>query len=467
MPKARKPSKEQLSDASVEDMLATRLSVSSVSVSGAERTSQALLDRITLPVLSTGGTFSSVVEDVSKVVDLLRSTNCYRGVDAFLDTSSDSSASVQFTLAEKKFYQIQTGASIDTSPGAPHDPSLEASFVWNNLSGHADSLKAAVSWMGGSAGTAFAARPTSRAQFDYHRPFAFHLNAGLSASLSSSMHNHEENSSHSLLLRSGQVGIDHPFGRLSLLAAWRHVLDVDDKASPLVHNNAGHSWKTSVQQAIEIDRRDSRRMPSTGDLISLTGEATLPVGDVRFAKLDSSYQLHFPVGSSGIIASISSRFGILLSPNQTSIIDRFYLGGPVSFRGFQSRGVGPRDQSDAVGGDVFYTIGGMISIPMPESSLLAQLFNARLHVFSTVGDLTDVASAQSVLSSLSKKGSLKNRVSSAWGSVYESMRITSGLGVALETTIGRIELNYCRVLRSANSDIATGGFQFGISEGFS
>lgn len=454
-------------ESTVGEMLSSRLSLSSVSVTGADRTSKKLLDRITLPVLSTGGTFATVVDDVSKAVDLLRSTDCYNGVDAFLDTSSDTSASAVFTLTEKSLYKLHTGTTIDTSPGARRDPSVEASFAFRNLTGQADSLKAAISWMGGAAGEAFAARPTTRTQIDYQRPFAFGLRAGLFAALSSSTHNHEQNSSHSLALRSTQVGVDHPFGRLSLIAAWRHVLNVRDDASRLVHHDAGHSWKTSIQEAIEVDGRDSRIMPTEGSLVSLNMEGTLPIGDVRFGKIDAAHQMHVPVGMSGLIMSLSSRFGLLMSQNGTSIIDRFYLGGSSSFRGFQNRGIGPRDQDDAVGGDVYYTCGGMLSIPLPESSVLSKLFNARLHVFLTAGDLTDNATALDAFSPLATKLPIMDRARSTLKNVTDSMRATSGLGIALETTVGRIELNYCHILRSAERDIGSSGFQFGISESFS
>lgn len=469
MPDPPTPDENVPTEATVEEMLASRLSLASVVVSGASRTSTTLLDRITQPVLSTGGTFATVVEDVSRVVDQLRSTDCYRGVDAYLDTSSSDSGSAAavFTLSEKSLYQLHTGTTIDTSPGVRRDPSVEASFIWRNLSGQADSLKTSISWMGGAAGEAFAARPTTRTQLDYSCPFALGLNAGVFASLSSSLHNHENNSSHSLSLRSGQVGIDHPFGRLSLNSVWRHVLDVNEHASPLVHQDAGHSWKTSLQQAIEIDRRDSRRMPTRGDMVALNLEATLPIGDARYGKIDASHQLHVPLGASGISMSFFSRFGMLLSQARTSVIDRFYLGGSTSFRGFQNRGIGPRDQEDAVGGDLYYVFGGMFSIPMPESSFLSQIFNARLQTFLTIGDLTDIPRARNSLSPLTTKARLLDRARSTWKNFAESVRITSGLGVALETRVGRIELNYCRVLRSADRDIAASGFQFGISESFS
>lgn len=459
-------SPDDFPDVAVEEMLSTRLALSSVTISGAERTSRSLLDRLTSPVLSTGGTFSSVVEDVSKVVDLLRATNCYRGVDAFLDTSSDSSASATFTVSEKSLYQLHTGTTIDTSPGARRDPTIEASFVWRNLSGQADSLKAAMSWMGGAAGEAFAARPTNRIQLDYTRPFAFGRQVGFFANFASSLHNHEHNSSHSLRLRNAQAGVDHPFGRLSLIASWRNVLDIDDRASPIVHHNAGHSWKTSVQQAIELDRRDSPRMPTNGDYLSITAEATLPFGDVRFAKFDTAHQVHLPIGSSGVSAAFFSRTGAIVSQSRTSIVDRFYLGGPTSFRGFNVRGIGPRDQTDAIGGDIYYTLGAMLSVPVPQPSLLSQLFNARLHIFGTVGDLSDISTVQKSFSSISEKP-LSQRAGAAWEQLYESMRVSAGLGVALQTAVGRIEFNFCRILRSSDTDAAVSGFQFNISESFS
>lgn len=453
-------------EVSIEEMLATRLSLSSVIVKGAARTSPKLLDRLTQPVISTGGTFASVVEDVSNAVDRLRSTNCFRGVDAFIDTGPDNSSKAVFTLVEKSLFQLHTGTMVDTSAGARRDPSVQASFNWRNLSGQADSLKAAASWMGGAAGEAIAARPTSKFTLDYHRPFALDLRAGLSVALSSAMHNHEQNSSHSLMLRTLQTAIDHPLGKLALVADWRDVQHVDDKASPLVHADAGHSWKTSLQHILEVDRRDSRRMPSSGDFFSLTTETTLPIGDIRYAKVDAAHQLHIPLGSSGISASLSTKFGVLLSNERTNIIDRFYLGGPTSFRGFQTRGVGPRDENDAVGGDIYYSLAGMLSFPMPESSLLSQLFNAHMHIFGSVGELTDVPSAKETASAWKGKTTFKEKASSVWSAIHEPMRISTGLGIALETAIGRIEVNYCRVLRSAATDAASSGIQFGISESF-
>lgn len=46
--------------------------------------------------------------------------------------------------------------------------------------------------------------------------------------------------------------------------------------------------------------------------------------------------------SGGIMRGISNDLKIGLS-------DMFYIGGPLSVRGFQMRGIGPRSDSDALG----------------------------------------------------------------------------------------------------------------------
>lgn len=472
-------------DPSVEDMLAAQLSLSSVTVQGAKRTSRALLDRITKPVLSTGGTFSSVVDDVSRAVDLLRSTQCFRGVDAYLDTSStDAGAVAVFTLSEKSLYQLHTGTTIDASPGSPNDPSVEASFLWRNVSGHADSLKAAVSWMGGAAGETFAARPTSRTNIDYRRPFALGLHTGVFAGLSSAVHNHENRSSHSLSSRSATLGVDHPAGRLSVVTDWRHMLHVDDKASPLIRSDAGHSWKTSLRHVLHLDGRDSPRIPTAGSSITLSTETTLPLGDVRLSKAELIAQRHTSLGSSGVAVSLVGRAGALWAPSRANVIDRFFLGGANSLRGFEVRGVGPRDADDAVGGDVYYAGCAMASIPLPPTSVLSQLFNARLHIFATAGDLMDGARAGELARSVKNiavpqanatvgstdaqptSGKIMDRVRGTGNEFWKSMRVAVGLGMALDTAVGRVELNFSRVLRSAKQDLGVTGFQFGISEEF-
>lgn len=46
------------------------------------------------------------------------------------------------------------------------------------------------------------------------------------------------------------------------------------------------------------------------------------------------------------------------------LLDRFFIGGPLSVRGFALRGIGPHDQSDALGGDVYLEGNLALSFPI-------------------------------------------------------------------------------------------------------
>ncbi|KAK0189768.1 hypothetical protein F5146DRAFT_638985 [Armillaria mellea] len=48
--------------------------------------------------------------------------------------------------------------------------------------------------------------------------------------------------------------------------------------------------------------------------------------------------------------------------------DRFQLGGPLSVRSFQSNGLGPRDGSDSLGGDIYWSAGLSIISNIPRKA---------------------------------------------------------------------------------------------------
>lgn len=458
-------------EASLEEMLSTRLSVDSVKIQGANRTSESLLSYVTAPVLSTGGSFSGVVDDVSVAVERLRSTGCFRGVDAYVDRSGiGGDATVQFTVTEKPLYQLRTGTSMETT--GEREASIEGSFMWRNARGRADTLKASVAWLGGGGAGSFGKNPSASFDVDYNLPFALGLKSSAFARVGRSVRNHAEQSSYTLNVKDAAAGVDLPLGRFSMTSAWREVAGVDDTASPLVREEAGHSWKTALRHEFSVDTRDEAPMPTEGTFFAMTSEVTLPMlGDVSFAKGETEAQVHAPLGTSGTVLSLSSRAGLILPRRgkRVQVQDRFFLGGSNSFRAFRPRGAGPRDGQDAVGGEAFYTASAMLSKPVPQASLLWQLFNARVHAFATAGDLSDVAVVGRGLRRIVKRDgtSVVDTATGLWKDVYASMRVAVGLGLALETSIGRVEVNFCQVLRSAESDCPKAGIQVGISESFS
>lgn len=48
-----------------------------------------------------------------------------------------------------------------------------------------------------------------------------------------------------------------------------------------------------------------------------------------------------------------------------SMSDMYYLGGPLSIRGFQMRGVGPHSDGDALGSTGYWSTGFHLFTPLP------------------------------------------------------------------------------------------------------
>jgi len=100
----------------------------------------------------------------------------------------------------------------------------------------------------------------------------------------------------------------------------------------------------------------------------------------------------------GVNVSLSARGGLLFpldASGRTSLPDRFQLGGPTNVRMFKANSMGPRDNGDSLGGELYYALGLSIlsSIPKkPHWPLKTHLFvnagrldrldQCELHVYS-------------------------------------------------------------------------------------
>lgn len=130
--------------------------------------------------------------------------------------------------------------------------------------------------------------------------------------------------------------------------------------------------------------------------------------------------------------------------------DRFFLGGPGSLRGFRTKGVGPTDERlpvradaaaappkiprDALGGDVLVSGTAAVTVEMPESLGALRALGIHAHAFVNAGALMPLAEC----------GGL--------GAVREQARAACGVGLVFPLVFGRLEVNYCKVLRAMEHD---------------
>lgn len=73
-----------------------------------------------------------------------------------------------------------------------------------------------------------------------------------------------------------------------------------------------------------------------------------------------------------------------------TIADRCYIGGPLSIRGFETRGVGPHADGDALGSNAYWAAGVHLFTPLPfrpGRGGFGELF--RTHFFINAGNVGD------------------------------------------------------------------------------
>lgn len=94
------------------------------------------------------------------------------------------------------------------------------------------------------------------------------------------------------------------------------------------------------------DERNNTILPTEGHYISLIQEVAglKNQGDISYVKHELNISHHQPL-SRYITLSTSARAGLLTHVSkELSVLDIFYLGGPLSVRGFKMGGIGERDQ---------------------------------------------------------------------------------------------------------------------------
>lgn len=233
-------------------------------------------------------------------------------------------------------------------------------------------------------------------------------------------------------------------------------------ASPEITSQAGPSLKHSLAYEYRTNGRlcNDWLNPTYGIDVHGKVEVAGPPGDVGFLKLQGGASLHVPLPSqwafhgtfqTGILQSLS--FGGLCGPARIS--DRFFLGGPMQFRGFVPAGIGPRAKTggasvpggDALGGDFFYTASAATSVPFPGPFSFLQDNGVRCFGFATVGTLSGLNGVPLM-------------------SILRSTRASVGGGIIASTPMGRLEATYAMPLRYSPRD-AKRSVQIGLGFTFS
>lgn len=375
------------------------------------------------------------------------------------------------SVREKSRVLLKTGTDVGNAEGSAY-----GNLLLRNLFGGAELLNINAS---------FGTRTRSAYQAAYEQPIFAGIKGdlrgeigGLASSTQNSFASHEEVLK-GAWAKARWVGDGGTRQELAYNGVWRQITGLAIDASPTVRGDAGDSFKSSVMHTWVKDRRDNPLLPQSGyftkTILELAGWGPLQ-GDVAFAKSEIQTQGSMPIpipgvkGDSGVSLTTGLRAGLLYplslgfdSDSKTTysrINDRFQLGGPGDIRGFRLSGLGPRDGTDAVGGDLYAAASANLLFPIPRVGLDRPF---RFQAFVNGGRLVALkGTGASEKGEMSESAVQKNvsRTLQELGNGLPSM--AAGFGLVYASPVGRFELNFTLPLVLRRGEDARKGLQFGI-----
>lgn len=426
--------------------IAARVDV--VTVDGLRRTKDDIVASVVKDLFNANN-FEEIIKKAHGVRQKLLKLGCFKSIAIHIDTSSGPAATpsgfeVNYEVSELK--RITGGITTNISNSG--EGLFSFGGIFPNLWGRGESLKGDMSYGSGSSNTA---------NVTFVKPFisAHNLVGSLSAVKSynqsgSSGYNLFENGLIAECAYTSLPGWNHKF---QYEASWRLMGPDTKQTSFFVRNEAGSTLKSSLRHVWNIDTRNSVIFPTCGHLLQMTSEFAGIGGNVNFLKNEIRLQNTVPKGD--YILQGGLNLGLLnpIGEGNVAVIDSFFLGGPLGFRGFTSRGVGPKEGDNYVGAKMYWATGFHLYTPLPfkpGEGGVGDLF--KLHIFTNIGNIGEFDFS-------SIKGFFDEQT--------QNLRIAAGLGFVLKLgNMARIELNLVYPVKAGESDNPVTGLQIGVGGDF-
>ncbi|MFP4536708.1 MAG: outer membrane protein assembly factor BamA [Dichotomicrobium sp.] len=218
------------------------------------------------------------------------------------------------------------------------------------------------------------------------------------------------------------------------------IYDVHSDASQVVQDQAGVSQVSAVGYTLAYDTRNLKRNPTSGVYLALNQEFAGVGGSVNYLRSTAEARGYYPV-TDGITLVGRLIGGHIegLQGDDVRLTDAFYKGNNL-IRGFESTGLGPRDQNDdALGGKTFYGANVELRFPFPlipdELGLSGAVFADAGSVFGTDADDDDCNAGGS--------GGCKDS---------DSIRSSVGASLLWDSPVGPLRADFSYVLSSEDFD---------------
>ncbi len=229
----------------------------------------------------------------------------------------------------------------------------------------------------------------------------------------------------------------------------RYVIDESNTPEAILEES-GYSLLSRVGFSLAYDTRNSTLLPDAGQRTEFSMEFTGgPLGgDKDFYKTELKSAWYIRGLLKGHVLELTGRTGIADSFNGSDVpfYERYYLGGLYSLRGFEYRGVSPRDPTyginpnmsdEPIGGDTYWFGSAEYSIPVIEKE---KMVGVRFALFYDIG----------------------NVMADPYDYQFGNYSDDWGIGLRLNLPIGPLRLDYAFPLQHDEFNSGNGRFQFGV-----
>jgi outer membrane protein insertion porin family len=233
------------------------------------------------------------------------------------------------------------------------------------------------------------------------------------------------------------------------------VFDLATNVSEAVKELEGITDTSSVGYSLVYDTRNHRMAPTRGWYLSLVQDFAGVGGDVNYLRSIVEARGYYPIvdGVTFVARAIAGNIEAL-DGGDVRISDAFYQGSAI-VRGFETTGLGPRDQfGDALGGKTFYAATAEVRFPFPfipdEIGLSGAVFADAGSVFGT--DVTKDCTGAPAQGTACFEDS-------------DALRASVGASILWNSPVGPLRADFAYVLLSEEFDKEQ-AFSFGASTRF-
>jgi len=162
-------------------------------------------------------------------------------------------------------------------------------------------------------------------------------------------------------------------------------IDTNASTSSLYKNKDGNYLTFKSFYDLSTDKRNRKFNPSSGYIAGFGQTLAIPGSDISYIKNNIYGSRYFPISKNFIVNLKGGATSINSFNDDVKLSDRLFLSNS-KLRGFESFGVGPKDNNDHIGGN--YSAYSSISSTFP--NFLPEKWNANSIIFLDTGNVWGV-----------------------------------------------------------------------------